>query len=221
MGSKNPLLLHARNALRRCGIPDAVLVSATLATAGIVLAPSIAQAQEDRGDYDWKLFVGPSYVSPLSDSDVSNVGNSIEASSELGYEIGIEWKGTDRLGFEIAYLDLDTDLETSLGTIGDISMRPWMLSMNFHVIDKNAFNWYVGPTLAYVGWSDLKLSNGTRYDVDGESTFGVSTGFVVGLGETFGIQFGLRYIDASIDAGLADEISVDPLFAGVAVAFRF
>ena len=175
----------------------------------------------DRGDYDWKLFVGPSYVSPLSDSDVSNVGNSIEASSELGYEIGIEWKGTDRLGFEIAYLDLDTDLETSLGTIGDISMRPWMFSMNFHVVDKNAFNWYVGPTLAYVGWSDLKLSNGTRYDVDGESTFGVSTGFVVGLGETFGIQFGLRYIDASIDAGLADEISVDPLFAGVAVAFRF
>ena len=221
MKSKNPLLLRARNALRRCGIPDAVLVSATLATAGIVLAPSIAQAQEDRGDYDWKLFVGPSYVSPLSDSDIASVGNAIEASSELGYEIGIEWKGTDRLGFEISYLDVDTDLETSLGTIGDISMRPWMLSLNFHVIDKNAFNWYVGPTLAYVGWSDLKLSNGTRYDVDGESTFGVSTGFVVGLGETFGIQFGLRYLDASIDAGLADEISVDPLFAGVAVAFRF
>jgi outer membrane protein W len=221
MESKNPLLRRARNALRRCGIPDAVLVSATLVTAGIVLAPSIAQAQEDRGDYDWKLFVGPSYVSPLSDSDISNVGNSIEASSELGYEIGIEWKGTDRLGFEISYLDVDTDLETSLGTIGDISMRPWMLSLNFHVIDKNAFNWYVGPTLAYVGWSDLKLSNGTRYDVDGESTFGVSTGFVVGLGETFGIQFALRYLDASIDAGLVDEISVDPLFAGVAVAFRF
>ena len=75
MKSKNPLLLRTRNALRRCGIPDAVLVSATLATAGIVLAPSIAQAQEDRGDYDWKLFVGPSYVSPLSDSDVSSVGN--------------------------------------------------------------------------------------------------------------------------------------------------
>jgi outer membrane protein W len=221
MKSKNPILLHARNACGRGGLRDAVLASATLVIAGIAFAPSVAQAQEDRGDYDWKLFVGPSYVSPLSDSDVANVGNSIEASSELGYEIGVEWKGTDRLGFEIAYLDVDTDLETSLGTIGDISMRPWMLSLNFHVVDKNAFNWYVGPTLAYVGWSDLKLANGTRYDVDGESTFGLSTGFVVGLGETFGIQFGLRYMDASIDAGLADEISVDPLFAGVALAFRF
>jgi len=50
---------------------------------------------------------------------------------------------------------------------------------------------------------------------------GVSTGLVFGLGETFGIQVGLRYIDASIDAGLADDISVDPLFANVAVAFRF
>jgi len=50
---------------------------------------------------------------------------------------------------------------------------------------------------------------------------GVSAGLVFGLGETFGIQLGLRYIDASIDADLADDISVDPLFASVAVAFRF
>lgn len=209
MKSHTLLLLHT------------LLVSATLAIAGIVFAPSVAQAQEDRGDYDWKLFIGPSYISALGDSDIANVGNSIEASSELGYELGIEWKGTDRLGFEIAYLDEKSDVETSSGPIGDISMRPWNFSLNFHVVDKNAFNWYVGPTLSYIGWSDLELVNGASVDVDSQTTYGVSTGLVIGLGETFGIQFGLRYLDAEIDAGLSDEISVDPLFASVAVAFRF
>lgn len=221
MNSQNPLLLRTRNAFKRCTINDSLLGSATLAIFGIVFAPSVAQAQEDRGDYDWKLFIGPSYVSPLSDTDIASIGNAIEASSEVGYELGIEWKGTDRLGFEIAYLDENSDVETSSGTIGDISMRPWNFSLNFHLVDKNAFNWYVGPTLSYIGWSDLELVNGTSIDVDSQTTWGVSTGFVIGLGETFGVQFGLRYLDAEIDAGLADDISVDPLFASVAVAFRF
>jgi len=221
MKSQNPFLLHTRTASKRCTIDAALLVSATLAIAGIVFPPSVAQAQEDRGDYDWKLFIGPSYVSPLSDSDIDNVGDSIEASSELGYELGIEWKGTDRLGFEIAYLDEDSDVETSSGTIGEISMRPWNFTLNFHIVDKNAFNWYVGPTLSYIGWSDLELVNGTSIDVDGQTTWGVSTGLVIGLGETFGVQFGLRYLDAEIDAGLSDDISVDPLFANVSIAFRF
>ena len=65
----------------------------------------------------------------------------------------------------------------------------------------------------------------TRYDgieiTASMFAMGVSAGLVFGLGETFGIQLGLRYIDASIDADLADDISVDPLFASVAVAFRF
>ena len=51
---------------------------------GSLLIPMVAQAREDRGDYDWKLFIGPSYVSPLGDRDIASVGNSIEASSELG-----------------------------------------------------------------------------------------------------------------------------------------
>ncbi len=221
MEPQNSRSLHARNAFNRGALTGTVLVSATLAMAGVVFAPSVAQAQEQKGDYDWKLFIGAAYVSPLSDSDIANVGNSLEASDELGYEIGIEWKGTDRFGVEIAYLDEDSDIESSTGTIGDISMRPWNFTLNFHLVDKNAFNWYIGPTLSYISWSDLELANGTKRDVDSQTTWGVSTGLVFGLGQTFGIQVGLRYIDASIDAGLADDISVDPLFASVAVAFRF
>jgi outer membrane protein W len=221
MKRKNSLLQQVRHAITRSAIAGTALVSATLAIAGIAFAPSVAQAQEDKGDYDWKLFLGGSYVSPLSNSNVTGIGTSLEISNEVGYEVGVEWKGTDRFGFEIAYLDVDSDVKSTSGRVGGISMRPWNISMNFHIIDKNAFNWYLGPTLSYINWSDLKLSNGASLPVDSETTWGVSTGLVIGIGKTFGIQFGLRYIDAKIDANLPQEIKVDPLFASVGVAFRF
>jgi outer membrane protein W len=197
------------------------LAFAMLAIAGTVFAPFSAHAEEQKGDYDWKLFLGGSYVAPLSKTDVTTLGTAVKASSELGYEIGVEWKGTDRFGFEIAYLDANSDINSVNGTIGDITMRPWDFTLNFHIIDANIFNWYVGPTLSYISWSDLKLKNGARLPVDSQTTYGLSTGLVIGLGQTFGIQFGLRYIDASIDAGLPQKIKVDPLFASVAVSFRF
>ena len=221
MERKNSLLEYLRHVVGCCAITRTALAFAMLAIAGIVFAPSIAQAEEDKGDYDWKLFLGGSYVAPLSKTDVTSLGTSVKASSEVGYEIGVEWKGTDRFGFEIAYLDANSDINAVTGKVGDITMRPWDFSLNFHIIDANIFNWYIGPTLSYISWSDLKLTNGVKLPVDSQTTYGVSTGLVIGLGQTFGIQFGLRYIEASIDAGLPQKIKVDPLFASVAVSFRF
>jgi hypothetical protein len=43
-----------------------------------------------------------------------------------------------------------------------------------------------------------------------------------GLGDSFALQFGLRWLDASVDSSaLPDEVSVDPLFVNLGVAFRF
>ena len=161
MERKNSLLEYLPHVVGCCAIKRTALAFAMFASAGIVFAPSIAQAEEDKGDYDWKLFLGGSYVAPLSKTDVASLGTSVKASSELGYEIGVEWKGTDRFGFEIAYLDANSDIKAVTGKIGDITMRPWDFTLNFHIIDANIFNWYIGPTLSYISWSDLKLNNGS------------------------------------------------------------
>jgi outer membrane protein W len=204
-----------RNAIGR-----STLAPAMLAIGSAVLAPSLAQAQDD--GYDFKMFAGGAYVSPLSDSSLSGIADSVEASSEFGWEIGAEWKPSDRFGFELAYLDANHDVEADGTTIGDISFRPWNLSLNFHVVNRDAFNWYIGPTVSYIDWSEVELVGGGSLDVDSETAYGVSTGLAIGLGDTFAIQFGLRYIDASVDsAALPDEVDVDPLFTSVGFAFRF
>jgi outer membrane protein W len=212
-----------RSAICRSTIAGTVLASALLAS-GAMVAPSLAQAQENEG-YDWKLFLGGSFVSPLSDDSIPGLANTIEASDEFGYELGIEWKMSDRLGFEVAYFDVDQDIEADGTRLGEIGFSPWNFSLNFHIVNRNIFDWYVGPTVSYINWDDIEIDpsfGGGSVDIDSETSYGVSTGFTIGLGETFAIQFGLRYIDATIeDSQSSDNVSVDPLFTGVAVAFRF
>lgn len=195
--------------------------SALLAIGGAALVALPAQAQEG-SSYDLKVFGGAAYISPLSDSSLAGIADSVEASSEFGWELGVEWKPTDRLGLEVAYLDATHDVEANGTAIGDISLRPWNFSLNFHLVDRDRFSWWVGPTVSYIDWSPVELNGGGSLDVDSETTFGASTGMSFGLGDSFALQLGLRWIDASVDSpSLPDDVSVDPLFVNMGVAFRF
>jgi outer membrane protein W len=195
-------------------------IAVFLAVGTAAVVPFGVQAQEESGEYDWKLFVGGAYVTPLSDNDVG--GATIEASSEFGYELGVEWKPSDRFGFEVAYLDATHDVEVDGFKAGEIDFKPWNFTMNFHIIDRNAFNWYIGPTVTYVDWGDVEAVGGGSESIDSETSYGVSTGLAIGLGQSLALQFGLRYLDASAESSVdGSEFDVDPLFANVSLAFRF
>lgn len=186
--------------------------------AALLAMPS--SAQED--GYDFKLFGGAAYVAPLSDSSLGGVADTVEASSEYGWEIGGEWKPSDRFGLELAYLDAEHDVEADGTVIGDIDLRPLTFTANFHLVNRDAINWYVGPTLAYIDWSEVRLGGGGSLDVDSETTYGISTGIDIGFGDTFALQLGLRWLDASVESPvLPNDVKVDPLFTRVGVAFRF
>ena len=164
-------------------------LASLLAAVGIALAATGVQAQDE---YDWKVFISGAYVDPLSDSDVS--GSEVNLSSEFGYEFGVEWRPVNRLGFELAYLDVTQDVEVDGTTFGEIDFNPMNLTVNFHVISRSAFNWYIGPTVSFVDWGDLEVPGQGTADVDSETTFGASTGLTIGLGETFALQFGVRWL---------------------------
>jgi outer membrane protein W len=186
--------------------------------AALLAAPS--SAQED--GYDFKLFGGAAYVAPLSDSSLAGVADTVEASTEYGWEIGGEWKPSDRFGLELAYLDAQHDVEADGTVIGDIDLRPLTFTANFHLVNRDAINWYVGPTLAYIDWSEIRLGGGGSLDVESETTYGISTGVDIGFGDTFALQLGLRWLDASVESPvLPNDVSVDPLFTRIGVAFRF
>jgi len=192
-------------------------LAAILAAGGIALAAPAAQAQDE---YNWKVFLSGAYVDPLSDTEID--GADVNLSSEFGYEVGVEWRPVNRLGFELAYLDVTQDVEIDGDTFGEIDFNPMNLTLNFHVINRNAFNWYIGPTISFVDWGDLEVPGQGSADVDSETTYGASTGLTIGLGETFALQFGVRWLTSTAESSeLDDEVDVDPLFATIGVAFRF
>jgi outer membrane protein W len=192
------------------------LIAGAAIAGAAAFATTAARAQDG---YDFRLFVGGAFVEPLNDSNIGSV--NFETSSEVGIELAGEWRFS-RLGFEVAYLDAEQDLEANGNPIGDIDLKPWNFTLNFHVIDGDFFNWFIGPTLSYVDWGDLKLQSGNSVETDSETTWGVSTGILFGLGDTFGIELGLRYIDSAVESqNIPQDVAVDPLFARVGVSFRF
>lgn len=163
-------------------------------------------------DYDWKILAAAVWVSPLSDEEVS--GETIELSDEVGYELGLEWRATGLLGFEIDYLDVSQDVEESGTVVGEVDMNPISLSANFHLIQGKTIDLWIAPTASYILW------DADSEKVDDEFTYGASAGLDIGLGKSFAITGGLRWLDAAAE-GEGGEVGVDPLFLRAGVALRF
>lgn len=183
-----------------------------------------AMPAEAQSDSKWKIFGGAVYVSPLSDSDVTfeDVTEAVEASSEVGYELGLEWKPLNRWGFELAYNDVTHDVEVNGQKAGEVGFAPLMLTANFYVINADNITWYIGPTAAWIDWGSIDAEDGESVDTDSETTYGVSTGLDITLGERWVIYGGLRWLDSTIQAADGSgEVSVDPLIARLGVGFRF
>ena len=194
-----------------------------LAIAAVIVAIAAVPAQAAQADYKFKIFGGLAYVTPMADSNIDDV--KFEADNELGYEFGAEWKPLSRLGFELALVDVTNDVQANGIKVGEIGMQPVFITANFHIINSDRFAWYAGPTLAFVNWDDFELDEafgGGSTSIESETTFGVSTGVDLGLGEHLAVIGGLRWIDSGAEeSSTGDTVDVNPLFARVALAWRF
>jgi outer membrane protein W len=172
-------------------------------------------------DVGFKVFGAVSYVSPLSDSDIDIEGvvQAVEAKSETGWNAGFEWRASKLLGLEIDYTDATHDVEVGGSKIGEIGLTAYSASLNLHLIHTTFIDFYVGPTVAYVDWGDLETGDGD-VSTDGETVFGASVGLDVGLGKNVALVGGVRYLDLDVNAD-GTEVSVNPLFTRVGVAYRW
>src|SRR4029078_10669622 len=108
---------------RRSGSPggrweDSMKRFGWLAVAVLIVAIAAVPAQAAQADYKFKIFGGLAYVTPMADSNIDNV--DFEADNALGYEIGAEWKPLNRLGFEVALVDVNNDVKANGTKVGDI-----------------------------------------------------------------------------------------------------
>lgn len=194
-----------------------LFVIALAAVAAVLPAPAAAS--------QFKVYGMLAYVSPLSESDqdVGGVTEAVKASSEFGYNFGVEFRAGTLLGIEFDYLYARHDVEgDTAGLLGETTFQPISGTLNLH-FPVAGFDLYGGPTAAYVNWGDLEApSGGADLEIDPEFAIGLSAGLDLQLAPGIAATGGLRWLNLKAEpADGGEALDVNPLFARFGVALRF
>ncbi|HYV20350.1 MAG TPA: OmpW family outer membrane protein [Verrucomicrobiae bacterium] len=186
-------------------------------------APALAQ------DHSFRVFATANWISPLAEDDIDfgAVQDSIQGSTEVGYEAGFEWRMNKLVGLEGSYLVGSNDFEFGNTDIGSLDSSAITAALNFHIIPTKIFDLWVAPCASWYSFDDFELDSGVgggSVSIGDEWGYGAQVGFDIGLGKTFAITGGVRYVKLSVnsdDAALNDDVGIDPLISRVGIAIRF
>lgn len=195
-----------------------------LVLAAIAVLTLFATQSAVAADSKFKVYGMLAYVSPLSESDedISGVTEAVKASSEMGYNFGLEFRMSPLLGIELDYLYAEQDLEgDTAGLLGTTTFQPISGTLNLHFPVGN-LDLYGGPTVAYVNWGDLEVPSGPSIEIEPDYSFGISAGADINLTSNIAATGGLRWLNVAAEGEDSDDaVDVNPLFARIGVAFRF
>lgn len=169
-----------------------------------------------------RFWVAMSYVSPLSESNqnVGGVTEAVKASDEMGWQIGAEFRG-GMLGVAVDYLKSKHDFTAATaGLLGNTEFSPISASLLAHV-PAPMLDLYGGPTVSWVNWGELKLSDGTQQSLDASLGYGITVGAELPLSTGLAVGGSLRWLRLDASASGAGDVAVDPLISNLSLSFRF
>ncbi len=203
-----------------------------LTTMGACFGAQTAQAQTEYGGWTGRVWTGivcrcvEDDNVTFQDPTFGTVQLEVQGNS-LGIGLDVERRFSKLIGLDLAlgYTNMDVDFMHSVGTGVQqdslASLNIW-LAVNFHVVNTEKFDFWIGPQIAYVAWLD-DLS----FDVPGTGTYNFNTdnefpalGFALGadwwVQKNLAVNFAFRFIDADADSN--HKLPVDQTFVTVGLA---
>ncbi|MBP7148678.1 MAG: outer membrane beta-barrel protein [Acidobacteria bacterium] len=166
------------------------------------------------------------YVEPTGDANVDGI--KLEADSATGLGVSYERLLSGNMGLEFGIFSTDNDVEGSLRgdtrTIGEFSITPLTVGLNFHVAKSDSFDFYVGPVIAYVMYDDVDTRRGfgSNIGVDDDFGFGAVAGIELPGSGNWAFSAQLKYLATSAEASDEDfELDVNPWVIQAGAAYRF
>jgi len=194
------------------------LRSITLALFAVLALPALAHAAGSGS----RLWFGMAYVSPLSETDrnLGGVTEAVKASDEMGWQLGAEFR-SGMIGIAVDYTKSKHDLSAaSAGLLGSTEFSPISGSLLAHV-PAPMLDLYGGPTISWVNWGDLQLSDGTSQQLDSKFGYGITVGAELPLTSQFAVGGSLRWLRLDAGASGLGDVAVDPLISNLSVSFRY
>lgn len=207
-----------------------------------LLACSSAMAQNTGR---WLVRAGPTWIGPNDDSGsvtgIPDSGVSVDDAWTLG--LSFAYMATENVSVELLGVlpptehDLDGDGSISaLGNIGDVTVLPPTLTVNYHFNQFGRVRPYVGVGFNYTYFYDADASSSleaalggsTDIDVDDSWGFAGHVGVDVDINEQWFANLGVWYIDISTEATLdtggvkrSVDVDIDPWVVFLGVGMRF
>jgi outer membrane protein W len=213
--------------------PSPWLALLIVALAAVAIAGSTCAAEDDTS---WRVGLEFALVDPSGDfSTTSDNGNAVRASYDTGLGAGArgEYRFSDQYGVELSAIGAGS-VELSSGTTGSYvrvsAVAPLMVGFNFHLTPDRPVDFYVGPMLGLVRYSDVEFYAGfgevsTTVSVEDDFAWGAIAGLEIPIGSRgWQVQGSLRYIETDIrDSGgpISIDTEFDPLIVSIGVGYRF
>jgi outer membrane protein W len=221
---------------------------------------SATAADQQPKDRNWQLRFGAVVLDPTGTATVYTEPGSVVVGTDLrvggGVGVSLERRLNELLGIEFGFTAAGFDFGLSVdaapahaGTSLDmLTMAPFTVGANFHLVQEGPVDVYVGPLFGVIRYSELTVRTDTGHEwpwwpwgdagksvtavawsrESSEFTWGarLGTGIAFGKRSRWSAQLSLTYMDATLDlerdsrSGAA-EVTLDPLMFSFGLGWKF
>ena len=200
----------------------------------LVAPPAVS---EEKG---WRLRTDFYWVDPdgrSTEVEPDGVRVFTDASSSLGFGVAAEYRFSRRLGVEFGFLgatavDFEVTQQLPAGPtityLDTTTFVPYFAGVNVHLTPGKKTDVYLGALLAYVTYSDLRITAppGTvRVGLDSDYAPGAVLGLDVPVRKRgWFFNASIRYMVADFATsigGARESVDFDPLIVGLGFGYRF
>lgn len=210
-----------------------------LGAAGVVLLTLLASPVVG-AEEGWRLRVNGYWVDPdgrSTEVEPDGVRVFTDASSSLGFGVAAEYRFSRRLGTEFGFLGasaVDFEVRQELPTgpvitfLDTTTFVPYFAGVNVHLTAGKKTDVYLGALLAYVTYTDLRITappGSVRVGLDSDYAPGAVVGLDVPVKDRgWFFNASVRYLVADFSTsigGAREGVDFDPLIIGLGFGYRF
>lgn len=203
-------------------------VAAIALMAGFSVTPAHAEfAGKSAGDF----MVRARAIAVAPDEDASTtIGGNVSIDNDVVPEVDFTYFITDSIALELIAATTKHDVTHNAGIdLGEVSLLPPTLTLQYHFMPKERLSPYVGAGLNYTIFYNEDVAAGspvTSIDYDNAFGYALQVGVDYALNDNWYANLDVKKLflntDVSMNGGaITADVDIDPWIVGVGVGYRF